>query len=92
MLTGYQAGLFSTVASAFIIDVKSQLQPDPNDETGALFRILIYETDNTTFGTNIPTLPQWSGPPNAIVQVQAILFARPAIFSPPSWRRSASKG
>ena len=33
MLTGYQAGLFSTVPSAFIIDVKSLLQPDPDDET-----------------------------------------------------------
>ena len=79
MLTGYQAGLFSTVASALIIDIKSQLQPGPNDETAALFRILIYETDSITFGSDIPTLPQWSGPPRAIVQVQAILSASLAI-------------
>ena len=31
--------------------------------------------DNTTFGNNTPTLPQWTGPPRATVQVQAILFA-----------------
>ena len=70
-----QAGLFSAVASAFIIQVNSQLQPDPNDETAALLRVLIYKIDNTTFGNDVPALPQWTGPPPMIVQVQAILFA-----------------
>ena len=70
-----QAGLFSAVASAFIIDVGSQLQPDPNDQTVALLRVLIYKIDNTTFGNDVPTLPQWTGPPRMIVDVQAILFA-----------------
>jgi hypothetical protein len=67
--------LFSAVASAFIIEVNSQLQSDPNDETADLLRVLIYRVDNTTFGSNVPTLPQWTGPPRTIVQVQAILFA-----------------
>jgi hypothetical protein len=71
--------LFSAVASAFIIEVNSQLQSDPNDETTALLRVLIYKIDNTTFGSNVPTLPQWTGPPRAIVQVQAILFASLAV-------------
>ena len=31
--------------------------------------------DNTTFGNDVPTLPQWTGPPPAMVHVQAILFA-----------------
>jgi hypothetical protein len=31
--------------------------------------------DNTTFGNNIPSLPQWTGPPPAMVHIQAILFA-----------------
>ena len=31
--------------------------------------------DNTTFGGNTPTIPQWPGPPRTTVQVQAILFA-----------------
>ena len=71
-----QAGLFSAVASAFIIEVNSQLQPDPNEETVALLRVLIYKVDNATFGDNIPTIPQpWTGPPHMIIQVQAILFA-----------------
>ena len=75
VLTRPQAGLFSAVTSAFIIEVQSHLQPDPNDETAALLRVLIYKIDNTTFGSDPPTLPQWTGPPRTIVQVQAILFA-----------------
>ena len=31
--------------------------------------------DNTIFGDNVPTVPQWTGPPRTIVQVQSILFA-----------------
>ena len=53
-----QAGLFSAVTSAFIIDIQSQLQPDTGDETAALLRVLIYKIDNTTFGNDTPTLPQ----------------------------------
>ena len=63
------------MTSAFIIEVNSQLQPDPNDETAALLRVLIFKIDNTTFGNDPPSLPQWTGPPHTIVQVQAILFA-----------------
>ena len=70
-----QAGLFSAVASAFIIQVDSQLKPDPGDETAALLRVLIYKIDNTTFGNDVPTLPQWTGPPPAMVDVQSILLA-----------------
>ena len=75
VLTQSQAGLFSAVTSAFIIEVHSHLQPDPNDETAALLRVLIHKVDNTTFGNDPPTIPQWTGPPQTIVQVQAILLA-----------------
>ena len=63
------------MTSAFIIQVQPQLEPDPNEETAALLRVLIHKIDNATFGDNIPAVPQWSGPPHTIVQVQAILFA-----------------
>ena len=43
--------------------------------TVALLRVLIHKIDNTTFGNDTPNLPQWSGPPRTVVQVQAILFA-----------------
>ena len=67
--------MFSAVTSAFIIEVNPELKPDPNDETAALLRVLLYKIDNTTFGDNVPALPQWSGPPHIVVQVQALLFA-----------------
>ena len=63
------------MTSAFIIQVQSQLQSDPNDETAALLRVLVYKIDSTTFGNNVPPIPQWSGPPHTIVQAQAILYA-----------------
>ena len=89
MLTRSQAGLFSAVTSAFILDVQSQLQPDTGDETVALLRVLI----DTTFGNDAPTLPQWAGPPHAIVQVQqSSTPVSPLHFFPPSSRCSASSG
>ena len=63
------------MASAFIIQVQSELQSDPNEETAALLRVLIYKIDNTTFGGDIPTLPQWNGPPQTIIRVQSLLYA-----------------
>lgn len=74
-LSRQQAGLFSAVTSAFIIQFDSQLQPNQNNETAALLRVLIHKVDNTAFGDDVPTLPQWTGPPPAIVHVQTILFA-----------------
>ena len=63
------------MASAFIVQVQPQLQPDPNEETAALLRVLIYKIDNTTFGGDIPTLPQWNGPPRTVTNVQSLLYA-----------------
>ena len=63
------------MTSAFIIEVNSELKSDPNDETNALLRVLIYKIDSTTFGDSVPTLPQWSGPPRTIILVQTMLYA-----------------
>jgi len=63
------------VTSAFIIRVHSQLQPDTNAETAALLRVLIHKIDNTTFGGDVPALPQWTGPPRTAIQVECILYA-----------------
>lgn len=70
-----QAGLFSAVTSTFIAQLQSQLQSDPNSDTAALLRVLIYKIDNSTFGNDVPAIPQWTGPPTTAVQVQAILYA-----------------
>ena len=67
------------MTSAFIIEVNSELKPDPNEDSAALLRVLIHKMDNTTFGNNVPTIPQWTGPSPTIVHVQAILFASLAV-------------
>ena len=63
------------MTSAFITQVQPQLQQDPNGETAALLRVLIYKIDNTTFGGDTPALPQWTGPPRTVIQVQCVLYA-----------------
>jgi len=63
------------VTSAFIVDINQQLQSNPDEETAALLRVLIHKFDNTTFGGSTPALPEWTGPPRTIVQVQCILLS-----------------
>jgi len=70
-----QAGLFSAITTGFITQMDPQLHPDPNEETAALLRILIYKIDNAAFSGDIPTLPKWTGPPRMIVCVETILYA-----------------
>ena len=69
-----QAGLFSAVSSAFIIDVQSNLQPDPNEMTAAYLRILIHNMNNTLFPDADPSSVTWTGPPPEIVTVQSLLY------------------
>ncbi|KAF7341181.1 hypothetical protein MVEN_01853100 [Mycena venus] len=66
------AGLFSAVSSAFIIQIQPELQPDPNDMTHALLRLLIHNVNGTIFSS--PDIPQWSGPPRVIVIIQCLLY------------------
>ncbi|KAJ7447485.1 hypothetical protein FB451DRAFT_973580, partial [Mycena latifolia] len=67
------AGLFSAVASAFIILIQPELQPDPND-MNALMRILAHTVNSTVFsGTDI-LLPTSFHPPHLVVVAQSLLF------------------
>ena len=73
--SGRQAGLFSTVASAFLIDIQSKLEPDFQEMSYDLLVIIA----NASLG-NVPTaadaaFPQWDGPDPTIVHVQAILYS-----------------
>jgi hypothetical protein len=72
---GTQAGLFSAVSSAFIIDVQSKLEPDPNEMTAAYMRILIHTMNNSLFPDADPSSTTWTGPPPEIVTVQSLLYA-----------------
>ena len=70
------------MTSAFIIDIQPQLQPDRGEETTELLRILIQTVRDPT-SSEIPPLPQWTGPSGTIVQVQSVLYSSLAatIFS-----------
>jgi len=72
---GTQAGLFSAVSSAFIIDVQSKLEPDPNEMTAAYMQILIHAVNSPLFPDANPDSVTWSGPPPGIVAVQSLLYA-----------------
>jgi len=67
-----QAGLFSAVASAFIVDIQNELRPDYQEMSFAVLTMLL----NTTSGlpSQLP-LPQITGPKASATQVQSILFS-----------------
>lgn len=71
MLRFPQAGLFSAVASAFIVDIQNGLRPDYQELSFTVLTMLL----NTTSGIpNHLPLPEFTGPESSAVQVQSILF------------------
>ncbi|KAJ7631361.1 hypothetical protein DFH06DRAFT_1005273, partial [Mycena polygramma] len=73
------AGLFSAVASGFIIQIQPQLQQDPNTVNQALLRLLIHSVDNSVFTGSQILIPEWNGPSSIIVTVQILLYV--SLFS-----------
>ena len=71
MLTRKQAGLFSAVASAFIIDIQQELRPDYNEMSFTVLTMLLNATSGTPNQLDVP-VP--SDPKASAVQVQSILF------------------
>lgn len=74
LILGGQASLMTAVVSAFIIYVHPKLQPDPDEDTAALLRVLLYKINNTIFGDDVPEAPRWTGPPLTIVATQLLLY------------------
>ena len=70
-----QAGLFSAVASAFIIDIQSELSPDYEQANNILLEMLLNAATGTLPPNSAASIPRWSGPDPVIVQVQCILYA-----------------
>jgi len=66
-----QAGLFSAVASAFIIDIQQELRPDYNEMSFTALTMLLNATSGIPNQSGIPVAP---GPKASAVQVQSILF------------------
>ena len=70
-----QAGLFSAVSSAFIVNMQSSLSPSASDTTNAILMILVNKIDNNTFPAQEATLPVWTGPSNTTIWIQTLAYA-----------------
>ena len=71
-----QAGLFSAVSSAFVIDVYPKLQPDPSDQSAALLRAILLTLNQSEIPNESPTVPLvQGGPPSEIVVATILLYA-----------------
>ena len=73
--SGEQAGLFSAVTSAFIIDVQSDLKPDYQEMNHTLLKIVASAALGKTPTGADATFPQWNGPDSTVVHTQAILYS-----------------
>ena len=68
--------LFRSVSSAFVIDVHSKLQPDPNDQSAALLRAILLTLNQSAIPGETPTVPPVSeDPPSEIVTVTGLMYA-----------------
>jgi len=67
-----QAGLFSAVTSAFIVQINPELQPNPTDLTNALLLRVLQQ--NTSFGGTDPLTPI-SSVPSSVIGAQSVLLA-----------------
>ena len=67
-------GLLAATITAFIVYIQPQLQQDPSDEAAALLRVLIYTMNNSAFGGDVPTVPDWKGAPVILTVAQIILY------------------
>ena len=69
-----QAGLFSAVSSAFIVNMQSSLMPSASDTTNALLKILVNKIDNATFPPQEAALPVWTGPSSTTIWIQTFAY------------------
>ena len=71
-----QAGLSSAVSSAFVIDVHSNLQPDPNEQSVALLRAILLTLNRSAIPDETPVVPPaQQSPPTEIVTVTCLMYA-----------------
>ena len=76
MNTHSQAGLFSAVSSAFVIDVQSNLQSDPNEQSQAYLRAILLSLNPSIAPDENPSVPPaWNGPAGEIVATLDLLYA-----------------
>ena len=71
-----QAGLFSAVSSAFVIDVQPKLEQDSSERSEAYLRAILLSLNGSIFPEEEPTIPPaWGGPPQEIITALDLLYA-----------------
>ena len=71
-----QAGLFSAVSSAFVIDINSNLQPDPNQESATLLRAILLTLNQSAIPGETPAVPPTQeDPPSEIITAACLMYA-----------------
>ena len=71
-----QAGLLSAVSSAFLIDIQSKLEPDPNEQSAALLRAILFTLNQSALPAETATVPPiHEPPPGEIVTVSSLMYA-----------------
>ena len=70
-LTDIRAGPFSAVPSTFIVDTQPELEPDLNEHAVEPLRTPVV---NNPIPDIDLALPQWTGLPRTIVQIQSALY------------------
>jgi len=71
-----KAGLFSAISSAFVIDVHSKLQPDPNEQSAVLLRAILLTLNHSAIPGESPVVPPAQEPaPSEIVTVTCLMYA-----------------
>ena len=71
-----QAGLLSTVTSAFIVYVQPQLKPDSGDRSEAYLRAILLTLNPSISPHEDPSAPPaWNGPPTEIITTLSLLYA-----------------
>lgn len=70
-----QAGLFSAVNSAFVIDIHSKLQPDPNEQSTALLRAILLTLNKSAIPNETPAAPPTQETPPGIVLVTGLMYS-----------------
>ena len=75
-LLSLQAGLLSAVSSAFLIDIQSKLEPDPNEQSAALLRAILFTLNQSALPAETATVPPiHEDPPDEIVTVTGLMYA-----------------
>ncbi|KIJ29281.1 hypothetical protein M422DRAFT_118535, partial [Sphaerobolus stellatus SS14] len=69
------AGLFSAVSSSFIVDMTSDLQPDPSDTTNALLKMLVLRANGNLSSNAEIQMQAWTGPSISVIWIQALAYA-----------------